>query len=149
VTTPPEAPAAEALSIEEMTMALNAAALVTGSEFDAAAMHLLTFTELPGRKDFARLHVEMSMEELAGKTIPVAWIRDWHKLAGDAPGVYMTGGCQRLVAIAASWARGIPVDLRENASHMLGHAHARRVIEAMIIGSGRRGMFELAPQPAS
>jgi hypothetical protein len=52
-------------------------------------------------------------------------VRDWDALLSGDSGVYLTGGYQRMLEIAASYAAGRPVSLREH-GHGFGTAHARR-----------------------
>jgi len=109
-----------------------------------AAVHLLTFTELPGRASFAEL---VDVENInAGSDTPTlaAFVRDWKALP-TVPHLGSAG--RRLLALAASLATGEPVDLAENVSG-LGHAHARRVIEALAIATGHGGMYAVTPTPA-
>ena len=119
---------------DEMRALLAAGARLEDRPSAAAAVHLLTFTDLPGRRDFARhVHIE-NVTHAGGGTVLAAWVRDWDRLLGDGS-VYVSGGPRRLLEVAASYATGRPVDLRE-ASSGLGTAHAGRVIEAAVIGTG-------------
>jgi hypothetical protein len=132
---------------DEMIALLTAAARVAGTHSMAAAMHLLTYTELPGSRDFAR-HVDVQADRAAdGSPVTGAWVRDWDALLGDDSGVYLTGGDRRMLAIAASYAAGRPVDLREH-GHGFGTAHARRVVEAAAIGAGMGEYLTIADGPA-
>ena len=63
-----------------------------------------------------------------------AWLRDWQALLNDGS-VYLSGWPRRLLEVAASYATGQPVNLRQ-ASSGLGSAHAGRLIEAVVIGTG-------------
>lgn len=143
-TTTPRKP--EAYTAEEMTALLNEWARVVGSCSMYAAMHLLTYTEMPGRKDFAR-HVDIETGYAADETEPlIAVVRDWDKLlTGNT--VRFTGGDLRMTEIAASYAAGRPVDLREHAVG-LGTAHARRLVEAVTIGAGMGEYLTIADSPA-
>ena len=132
---------------DEMIALLTAAAHVDGAHSMAAAVHLLTYTGLPGRPDFAR-HVDV--QAVAGAddvTVLGAWVRDWGALLGDDSGVYLTGSDRRMLEIAASYAAGRPVDLREH-GHGLGTAHARRLVEAVAIGAGMDEYLSIADTPA-
>jgi len=136
----------ETYTTEEMTKLLNEWARVVGSYGMYAAMHLLTYTELPGRKDFAK-HVDIETGYAADETEPlIAVVRDWDKLLNSGT-VYLTGGDARMVEIAASYATGRPVDLRENGSGF-GTAHARRLVEAVAIGAGMGDLLTIADSPA-
>ena len=136
----------ETYTTEEMTALLNEWARVAGSHSMYAAMHLLTYTELPGRKDFAK-HIDITTGYAADKSEPlIAVVRDWDKLLNSGT-VYLTGGDARMVEIAASYAAGRPVDLREHGNG-LGTAHARRLVEAVAIGAGMGEFLTIADSPA-
>src|SRR6202035_1888920 len=108
-TTAPEKRGAETYTAGEMTALLNEWARVVGSWSMYAAMHLLTYTELPGRRDFAR-HVEITTGYAADESEPLsAVVRHWDQLLTSGT-VYLTGGDARMIEIAASR----PVDLREH-----------------------------------
>ena len=75
-------------------------------------------------------------------------MRDWDALLSGDSGVYLTGGYQRMLEIAASYAAGRPVSLREH-GHGFGTAHARwRVVEAVAIGAGMGEYLAIAGSPA-
>lgn len=136
----------ETYTAEEMTALLNEWARVVGSWSMYAAMHLLTYTELPGRRDFAK-HIEITTGYAADESEPlIAVVRDWDKLLTSGT-VYLTGGDARMVQIAASYAAGRPVDLREHGNG-LGTAHARRLVEAVAIGAGMGEYLTIADSPA-
>lgn len=104
-----------------------------------AAVHLLTFTDLPGRPSFTDL---VEIEDTEDTDGPVAaFVRDWKALP-DTRG--LGSGSQRLLALAASLATRDPVDLSANVC-VGGHAHARRVIEAIAIATGYGEMYEIRP----
>ena len=141
-TTAPEKRGAETYTAGEMTALLNEWARVVGSWSMYAAMHLLTYTELPGRRDFAR-HVEITTGYAADESEPLsAVVRHWDQLLTSGT-VYLTGGDARMIEIAASR----PVDLREH-GHGLGTAHARRLVEAVAIGAGIGEYLTIADSPA-
>jgi hypothetical protein len=145
-TTAPKNRKPEAYTTEEMTNLLSEWARVVGSHSMNAAMHLLTYTELPGRKDFAK-HVDITIGYAADETEPlIAVVRDWDKLL-TSDTVYFTGGDLRMVEIAASYATGRPVDLREHGNG-LGSAHARRLVEAVAIGAGMAEFLTISDSPA-
>jgi len=52
-----------------------------------------------------------------------------------------------MLEIAASYAAGRPVNLREH-GHGFGTAHARRVVEAVAIGTGMSEYLTIADSPA-
>jgi hypothetical protein len=145
-TTAPKKRKPETYTAEEMTALLSEWARVTGSHSMYAAMHLLTYTELPGRRDFAK-HVDIETGYAADETEPlIAVVRDWDKLLTSNT-VYFTGGDLRMTEIAASYASGRPVDLREHGNG-LGTAHARRLVEAVAIGTGMGEFLTIADSPA-
>jgi hypothetical protein len=91
---------------EEMIALLTAAARIAGTHSIAAAVHLLTYTELPGSQTFAR-HVDAQAgRDADGSPVTGAWVRDWDALLGGDSGVYLTGGDRRMLEIAASYAAG-------------------------------------------
>src|SRR5260370_23422954 len=97
---------------DEMIALLTAAAHVASSHSMMAAMHLLTYTGLPGRQDFAR-HVDVQAVAFSDDVIVLAaWVRDWDVLLGDDSGVHLTRSDPRLLEIAASYAAGRPMILR-------------------------------------
>jgi hypothetical protein len=119
---------------DEMRELLGTGARLEDRPSAAAAVHLLTFTDLPGRRDFAR-HVRIeNVTGAGGGTVLAAWVRNWDRLLGDGS-VYLSGGLRRLLEVAASYATGRPVDLRDTSSG-LGTAHAGRLIEAVVTGTG-------------
>jgi hypothetical protein len=109
-----------------------------------AAVHLLTFTELPGRASFADLVDVEDINAGGGAPTLAAFVRDWKELRTAS---HLGSACQRLLTLAASLATGEPVDFAENVSG-LGHAHARRVIEAIAIATGQGEMYAITPTPA-
>lgn len=141
-------PFADQLTADQMAAALTVAARASGSQLQQAAVHLLTFTELPGRTDFAA-HVDLDFVEIQGdesdgspdESLLLARVRDWAVLLLDRR-MYLTGGGRRLLELAGSLATGRPVDLSSQLTD-LGHAHGRRVVEAVIIASGLSGFYHL------
>jgi hypothetical protein len=133
------------LTREEMEAALLAYARRSGSDYQAAAAHLLVFTELPGRVDFAR-HVDVA--EVAGDDGGpelVARVKDWYALIEDRE-LQLTGGAERLLGLAAGWVAGRAVMLTYH-MHGMGTAHTKRALEAMLIGSGAAGFYEIHDGP--
>ncbi len=106
-----------------------------------AAIHLLTFTDLPGRASFTELVDVEDVNDVDGAPIIAAFVRDWRVLPSVSP---LGSAAGRLLALAAGLATGELVDLAESLSG-LGHAHARRVIEAVAIATGYGEMFTVAP----
>ncbi|GGK69213.1 hypothetical protein [Nocardia camponoti] len=131
---------------EEVAALLEAGARASDSPFQQAAIHLLTYTDLPGRADL-QPYLDIEDVDLNGQSVPAAWIRDWHGI-GKLKGLgHLHGGAERLVRLAASMAHGEPVDLSATLSG-LGHAHARRVLEAVAICSGADEFYEITETPA-
>lgn len=117
-----------------MCSLLAAGARLDGTHSVAAAVHLLTFTGLPGHRDFARYVRIESVSADGTWRAKAAWVRNWDALLSDGS-IYVSGGLRRLLEVAASYAAGRPVDLR-HASSGLGTAHAGRLIEAAVIATG-------------
>jgi hypothetical protein len=119
--------------------------LVAGAQWHGttnmqAAVHLLVFTDLPDRASFLQ-HVTI-IEDVSlpdGKRGTVASVDVWNAL-GDV--YHLPSSTGRLLAIAASLAVGSRVDLRDACSG-LGHAHARRVTEAILIATGADDRYTL------
>lgn len=132
---------AATLSRTEMNQALTAGARQSGYLHRMASVHLLTFTDLPGRAAFAR-HVDLAEGE-GGEL--VAYVRDWAALLADNQIRLPSSGYQ-LLALAAGYVQGHPVDLFLNLGG-LGVAHAKRVIESVIIGCGMEGFYTLHDGP--
>jgi hypothetical protein len=131
---------------EQMSDLLTSGAGMAGIDTMRAAVHLLTFTALPGRPDFADLVDVAEVTARAGAEVPAAFVTDWATLT-DGRFVQLGGGPTRLLALAASLAAGRPVDLRENTPG-LGWAHARRVVEAIQIATGMQPYLTIADTPA-
>lgn len=131
------------LSGEEMARRLTSGAALYGDRGRQAAAHLLVFTDLMGRRGFAR-HVQLYEQRCDGGTVPAARVRDWPALLADDD-IYMTGGTSRLVKLAAALEAGVGVDLRDVMS-VGGRAHIRRIVEAVMIATGaaEERMFTLA-----
>ncbi len=120
--------------------------LLSGARADGwlpahAAMHLLTFTDLPGTPQFA-LHVEVRDAWSPGGPVRGAWVRDWDALLAD-PDQYLTGTERRFLEIAASFAAGRAISLSEQVTSELGWAHAERVAEAVIIAANATGLLQV------
>jgi hypothetical protein len=134
-----------AYSADQLRQLLVAGAAFNCGPPEQAAVHLLTFTELPARHRFAEL-VEVSTYEHWDDGTPIqgAWVRDWPALPDSPAAAHLPGGHQRLLALADSLASNQPVNLRDNVG-VDGHAHARRVIEAFAIATGHAEMFTITP----
>ncbi|WP_280345751.1 hypothetical protein [Nocardia neocaledoniensis] len=131
---------------DQLRTMLETGAAAADSPFQRAAIHLLTYTDLPGRADLAP-YVDIVDVDIDGRSVPAAWIRDWHRL-GRLEGLgHLHGGAERLVRLAASMAHGEPVDLSATLSG-LGHAHARRVLEAVAICAGVDEFYAISETPA-
>jgi hypothetical protein len=138
---------ADQYTAEEMEQMLAAGGKLIGTYPAQAAIHLLTFTELPGRRDFAALVDVEEVPDHDGRPVLAAFVRDWAILAEGPAISYRTGGDARMLALAASLASGQRVDLRDNVG-VGGHAHARRVIEAFAIATGVADLYAVTPTPA-
>jgi hypothetical protein len=127
---------------DEMIALLTLAAHHDGA-CSMAAVHLLTYTALPGRADFAS-HVDIQVVRgAADADVLGARVRDWGALLGDDSGVDLTGSDRKMLEIAASYAAGRPVDLSEHGQG-LGTAHAQRLVEAVAIGAGIQEYLNIA-----
>lgn len=126
----------------EMTALLEQGARAEGDTGYQAAIHLVTFTSLPGTRPFAG-YVTVDTRTVRGRVIPVALIeRDaWRPLVA---GLRPTGETDyRFLTLAASLADGRLVSLAEALRNM-GHAHARRIAEAVLIRAGAEQFYALA-----
>lgn len=130
-------------SPEGLCRMLTAGAAAIGRTTVRAAVHLLTFTELPHRRDFPSLIVFEYVDE-GELRVPAAFVRDWAALPDSRAADRIGGGDQRMLALAVSLATGGPVDLAANVG-VGGHAHARRVIEAIAIATGYGEMYAVTP----
>ncbi|RPK32661.1 hypothetical protein EES39_38330 [Streptomyces sp. ADI92-24] len=137
-------PSPASLSEEDMTAALDAAAKLSRSEMKRAATHLLTFTGLPGRADFAR-HTALVWEEDpdAGRAL-IAEV-DWAALRDDES-MILSGSTDKLLDLALSYAMGRPAHLGAYLN-TFGTATAKRVLEAHVIGMGLEGFYTLESGP--
>lgn len=134
------APDPRSLSADTLREAVMAGTKFSGGDTRRAAMHLLTFTDLLGRGDVAR-HVHLRYEtDTDGLEVLVGHV-DLDALTEDK-GISLTGGDERFLALARSYACGEPVVLGDFLN-TLGHAHARRAIEAYIISLGMEGWYQL------
>jgi len=132
-------------SPEALCDLLTAGATAIGRPNVQAAVHLLTFTSLPHRRDFPSLIV-FEYVDTDGVSAPAAFVRDWKALPASRAADRIGSGDARMLALAVGLATGEPVDLRENVA-VGGHAHARRVIEAIAIATGYGEMFTVTPTP--
>lgn len=75
---------------------------------------------------------------VVGDTGPLAGVRwaDAIKALDSGEFLRPSGGAERVLRIAASLGGGVPVDLRENATNSLGHAHAQWVVDAIRHATG-------------
>lgn len=137
-------PSPASLSEEEMTEALEAAAQLSRSELRRAATHLLTFTGLPGRADFARHTALVWEEDPDGGRVLTAEV-DWAALRDDES-MILSGSTDKLLHLAVSYAKGRPVHL-DAYLNVFGTATAKRVLEAHVIGMGLEGFYTLESGP--
>ncbi|MGY4102004.1 hypothetical protein ACW2Q0_21010 [Nocardia sp. R16R-3T] len=131
---------------DELRTMLETGAAAADSRYQRAAIHLLNFTELPGRAALDA-YIETDTVTVDGRDVRAAWIRDWDAMGRLENLGYLSGGEERFVRLAASMAHGSPVDLCAALSS-LGHAHARRVLEAVAICLGADEHYEITPTPA-
>ncbi|BAD60538.1 hypothetical protein [Nocardia farcinica] len=131
---------------DELRTLLETGAAAADSRYQRAAIHLLNFTELPGRTAL-NAYIETDTVTIDGRDVRAAWIRDWDGMGRLENLGYLSGGEERLVRRAASMAHGSPVDLCATLSS-LGHAHARRVLEAVAICLGADEYYDITPTPA-
>lgn len=135
------------LGREEMAKLLTVGAEVQGYLTHKAAAHLITFTELMGAPTFAP-HVEVAeVQTLEGETVTAAFVKDWASLVTDDRLYFLSGNNRRLMRMAASF-HGVQITLSEEATG-LGHAHARRLVEAMMITTRitEQGLYHLVEGP--
>ena len=133
----------EPYTVEAMRQLLVAGAQYTGTYTIQAAVHLLTFTELPHHRGFDRLVEVEEVGTTDGRMMPAAFVRDWKRLPKAPTAHYMGSADHRLLALAVSLAAGQPVDLRDKVVG-LGSAHARRVVEAFAIAAGVAHLYAVA-----
>jgi hypothetical protein len=114
---------------------LTRGALLDDNPPGQAAIHLVTFTGVPGTREFAR-HVQTGtrFSFSANTLLTGAWVRSWHKLSGD-PDLMDSAADTRLLALAASLASGKRVNLMDATAGM-GWAHAQRIAQAILIRCG-------------
>lgn len=91
---------------------------------ELAAVHLLTFTELPHRRGFADL-VDVETVDAPDGPVLAAFVRDWTALHQSPAAERLSGAHDRMLALAVSLATGEPVDLAGTVG-VGGHAHARQ-----------------------
>ena len=133
---------------DEWTQLLIAGGKYSGLLTVKAAIHLLTFTELVHRRGFDDLvEVETVHDRANDETYTAAFVKDWTGLPDNEAATRLPGGDTRLLALAVSMAAGTPVNLRENLAGF-GHAHMRRVIEAVAIATGGDEFYNVAATPA-
>jgi hypothetical protein len=119
----PDGPVREASTYSrvEMTAMLEAAVRTDGAPSLTAAVGLLAAAGLPGTPWFAR-HVDVRVgilaeEDSCGRREEVrrvrAWVRDWDVLVRDGEAVPAGTPAAFLVLLAASYASGMPVSLRD------------------------------------
>lgn len=124
------------LNAEEVSALLVAGAQAHGTNSEAAAVHLLIFTDLPGRPAF-REHLRL----IPG--MPGLLAIDWLGAVGD-PRVVMraSSSTRQLLALASALAGKSAVRLPD-ACAGLGHANARRVAEAVLIATGYGDWYQI------
>lgn len=128
---------------DQLIELLTAGAQLDGRPTMQAAVHLLTFTPFPHQADVATL-LEFDNDADPDAPVTAAFVTDWRTVESIAVARQWGTGAQRLVALAVSLATGESVDLRDTVP-VGGHAHARRVIEAMAIATGYGQHYEIRP----
>jgi hypothetical protein len=111
-----------------------------------AAVHLLTFTELPDRPGFGELVEILDLEWDQGDIVRMGQVSDWPALLDFAATAGVSDSDRRMVTLAVSLASGQPVDLAANVA-VGGPAHARRVIEAIAIATGYGDRWAVTEKP--
>jgi hypothetical protein len=134
-------------TVEQMQQLLIAGGKHNGRHTVQAAIHLLTYTELPQHRGFGELVKVQEIRDHEGQPVTAAFVRDWKALPNAPTAHYLGGGDHRLLALAISMATGEPVDLYQNLSGF-GHAHMRRVIEAVAIATGGAEFYTVASTAA-
>ena len=107
-----------------------------GSLSAVAAAELLIAGSWPDRDDFAGF-VTVTASPGGGLTVALV---DWEAAAAAAApggGLPCSGGERRMLALTASLAAGIPVDLRDAVTGLDGR-NARLVADAVLHASGHR-----------
>ncbi|MBF6370864.1 hypothetical protein IU469_34995, partial [Nocardia puris] len=61
---------------DELRTLLETGAAAADSRYQRAAIHLLNFTELPGRTAL-NAYIETDTVTIDGRDVRAAWIRDW------------------------------------------------------------------------
>lgn len=131
---------------DEVRTLLETGAAAADSPYQRAAIHLLNFTDLPGRAAL-EAYIDTDIVTVDGRDVPAAWITDWAAMGRLENLGHLGGGEERLVRLAASMAHGTSVGLQAVLSS-LGHAHARRVLEAVAICTGVDEKYEITPTAA-
>lgn len=132
------------LTPDEVTSLLLAGARHAGWNPTHAAIHLITFTELIHMSGFQR-HIKIEDVQPFGEesSFRAAFVQ-WASLLDSREAKYLGGGDSRLLKLAHAFATGTPVDPRDVVGS-LGHAHARRITEAMLLATGYGRWFTLEP----
>jgi hypothetical protein len=124
---------------------IRAGAWIDRPDTSKAAVHLLTFTELPDQPGFAELVEVVQIPEYDdGHDIQVAVIRDWAAVLALPAVAQLSEDDRRLLALAESLITGQPVDLAATIA-VSGHDHALRIMEAMVIATGYHMKYNLTP----
>lgn len=130
-------------SPDELIDLLTAGAQLDGRPTTQAAVHLLTFSSFPHQADALSL-IEFDNDGDEDLPVTAAFVTDWPAVESMAAARRWGSGTQRLVALAVSLATGAPIDLRDTVPAG-GHAHARRVIEAMAVATGYAEVYAITP----
>lgn len=128
-------------SPDELIELLTAGANVDGRPTMQAAVHLLTFTAFPHQADASTL-LTFDNDDDPDMPTTAAFVRDWPAVESLAIARRWGSGGEHLIALAVSLAAGTAVDLLDLLPG-LGSAHARRVIEAIVIATGTAHLYEI------
>lgn len=128
-------------SAEQLTELLTAGA-VNGRPTVQAAVHLLTFTSFVHQHDAVTL-LDFDNDDDPDAPVTAAFVRDWPAVESLAIARRWGRGGESLITLAVSLAAGTAVDLRDVLPG-LGSAHARRVIEAVVIATGTAHLYEIS-----
>jgi len=144
----PESKPSTQYTAEEWQQLLVAGGKYSGLLTVKGAVHLLTFTELPHHRAFPDLvEVERVHDRANNETYTAAFVKDWAALPDSKAAIRLPGGDTKLLALAVSMVSGTPVSLRDNLVGF-GHAHIRRVIEAVAMATGGDEFYAVTPTPA-
>ncbi|RKT69495.1 hypothetical protein DFJ66_2725 [Saccharothrix variisporea] len=112
-----------------------------------AAVHLLTFTAVPDQPGFGDLVTILDLP-WDGEIVRMGQVTDWAAVVDFAAAADVPDRDRRMIAMAAGYAGGPPVDLEAAVGFAGDPAAAQRVIEAFAIATGHGDRWELTERPA-